>query len=359
MANHSLPDSPVNFNDHLTNQIQLSPTQKPSNLGLMNFSTFEDAMKFCGILSKTEMCPKGYKDKPFEIMCAIQYGHEIGLSPFQAVQSIAVINGKPSIYGDGLIGLCLSSPDCEYINETFDENTMTATCIAKRRGMPEIISTFSQKDAEKARLWNKKGHNGQDTPWITYPKRMLQMRARGFALRDAFADRLKGIITAEEARDYPTQEERPLKLVTPIRKEIQVQEPAAKEQTIKQLEFLVERLIEQKPKAKSAIENWRKQLMAKANVDSLDKLTERQALACIKKIESDDSTAKRAWVIQSRAEKMYKGILEAIPHGFYDDFLQEQLQEAVKKHEYAMNQREQELQHAMNNAEQQGVAVNG
>ena len=31
---------------------------------------------------------------------------------------------------------------------------------------------------------------------------MLQMRARGFALRDAFADKLKGIISTEEARDY-------------------------------------------------------------------------------------------------------------------------------------------------------------
>jgi hypothetical protein len=35
---------------------------------------------------------------------------------------------------------------------------------------------------------------------------MLQMRARGFALRDAFPDVLRGLITAEEASDYPTPE---------------------------------------------------------------------------------------------------------------------------------------------------------
>jgi hypothetical protein len=32
---------------------------------------------------------------------------------------------------------------------------------------------------------------------------MLQMRARGFALRDAFPDVLRGLVTAEEAQDYP------------------------------------------------------------------------------------------------------------------------------------------------------------
>jgi hypothetical protein len=35
---------------------------------------------------------------------------------------------------------------------------------------------------------------------------MMAMRARGFALRDAFADVLKGLITAEEAQDYPTEQ---------------------------------------------------------------------------------------------------------------------------------------------------------
>jgi hypothetical protein len=36
---------------------------------------------------------------------------------------------------------------------------------------------------------------------------MLTLRARGFALRNAFADALRGLITAEEAQDYTTQPE--------------------------------------------------------------------------------------------------------------------------------------------------------
>jgi hypothetical protein len=45
---------------------------------------------------------------------------------------------------------------------------------------------------------------------------MLQMRARGFALRDAFPDVLKGLITAEEAQDMPVDEvlNKPIKIAS-------------------------------------------------------------------------------------------------------------------------------------------------
>jgi hypothetical protein len=69
--------------------------------------------------------------------------------------------------------------------------------VAKRKNRTEVISKYSVEDAKRAGLWNKQG------PWTQYPKRMLQMRARGFALRDAFPDVLKGLITVEEAQDYP------------------------------------------------------------------------------------------------------------------------------------------------------------
>jgi hypothetical protein len=46
---------------------------------------------------------------------------------------------------------------------------------------------------------------------------MLQMRARGFALRDAFPDVLKGLITAEEAADFPEETKPREKDVTPAK----------------------------------------------------------------------------------------------------------------------------------------------
>jgi hypothetical protein len=99
--------------------------------------------------------------------------------------------------------LVQSSAVCEFISEAVegDGDQMVATCVAKRRGYPAPSAVkFSVADAKKAGLWGKSG------PWTQYPKRMLQLRARGFALRDAFPDVLKGLVTAEEAQDYPQAE---------------------------------------------------------------------------------------------------------------------------------------------------------
>ncbi|CAK7192409.1 hypothetical protein COMNV_00605 [Commensalibacter sp. Nvir] len=152
--------------------------------------------------AKSTLVPKDYLGKSANIIIAVQMGAELGLAPMQALQNIAVINGKPSLYGDAMLAVCRASPLCEYIEEEIKGETKEkweAICRVKRRGdKKEIVSRFSWQDAIFAGLTNK------DSPWRTYPKRMLQMRARGFALRDAFPDLLRGLITVEEASDYPS-----------------------------------------------------------------------------------------------------------------------------------------------------------
>ena len=168
-----------------------------------------EAIKFSEMLSKSNMVPRAYQGKPEDILVCVQWGYEIGLAPMQALQNIAVINGKPSVYGDAAMALVLASPVCEGIEESIeDEGTPNpvAVCIARRKGRNPVRSTFSVEDAKRAGLWGKQG------PWTAYPKRMLAMRARGFAIRDAFADVLKGLITAEEAQDYP-DDRKPAKVV--------------------------------------------------------------------------------------------------------------------------------------------------
>ena len=165
----------------------------------LSLTTMTDAMAFAEMVSKTEFAPKDFRGKPEACLMAIQHGSEIGLSKMQSLQSIAVVNGRPTIYGDAALAVCLASPVCEWITEDLmgEGDKMVATCSAQRRGYPApIISTFSVADAKAAGLWAKGG------PWSQYPKRMLAMRARGFALRNAFADVLRGLVTAEEAGDY-------------------------------------------------------------------------------------------------------------------------------------------------------------
>jgi hypothetical protein len=162
--------------------------------------SFDDAFRFSKMVASSEFAPKDFKGKPESCMLAIQHGSEVGLSPMQSLQSIAVINGRPTIWGDAALALVQSSPVCEYVKEYVEGqgDNLTAVCEAKRRGYPApTVSRFSMADAKRAGLAGKAG------PWSQYPERMLALRARGFALRNAFADALRGLITAEEAQDYP------------------------------------------------------------------------------------------------------------------------------------------------------------
>ena len=181
----------------MTTEISTTPAR-----GLA-LQTMDDAMKFGKMLADSDFAPKDFKGKAASCVLAVQAGAEIGFGPMQSIQCIAVINGRPSIWGDAALALVMASPVCEYVRETVEGegDAMVATCTAKRRGYPEAtVSRFSVADAKKAGLWGKSG------PWSQYPKRMLQLRARGFALRDAFPDVLKGLVTAEEAQDYPKPE---------------------------------------------------------------------------------------------------------------------------------------------------------
>ena len=159
----------------------------------------EEALKFADMLSKSNLVPKDFIGNAGNILVAIQWGMELGLQPMQSMQNIAVINGRPSLWGDSVIALVKSSPLCEYVVEEVNDNG--ATCKVKRRGEPEQVRYFTVEDAKKASLWGKTG------PWTQYPKRMLQMRARSWALRDVFPDVLRGMPIAEELQDMPTEKE--------------------------------------------------------------------------------------------------------------------------------------------------------
>jgi hypothetical protein len=161
-----------------------------------------DAMlRMADLLANSTMVPKDYQRNPGNCLVAIQWGSEIGLAPMQAMQNIAVINGRPSIWGDAAAALVKGHPAYEWMREgvSGDGDTRAGWCEIKRRGHEPERSEFSVAMAKRANLWGKAG------PWQQYPDRMLQLRARGFALRDVFPDALRGVITAEEAHDIPAE----------------------------------------------------------------------------------------------------------------------------------------------------------
>ncbi len=183
-----------------------TPEVKPEqNLAVLPQSsivpqTFRELNELAGIISKTDMVPTAYKNKPGDCLVAMMMGYELGIPYLMALQNIATINGKPSIYGDLGLALVRATGELELFDE-YDQGEalkqQMGKCIIRRRGdKKDATFTFSVEDAKTAGLWKKTG------PWSNYPGRMLQMRARAFALRDKFTDTLKGLGIAEEVGDY-------------------------------------------------------------------------------------------------------------------------------------------------------------
>jgi hypothetical protein len=163
--------------------------------GWLSCQTFDQALKLAETFSKSAMVPKAYQGNPANCLVAMAYGDSLGMAPLQAMQSVAVVNGVPALYGDGMLALVQASAVFESIEESIEDGA--AVCTVKRRGMKPVQRIFTIDDAKRAGLWGKQG------PWQQYPSRMLQMRARSWALRDAFADVLRGIQSVEEVRDIP------------------------------------------------------------------------------------------------------------------------------------------------------------
>lgn len=166
----------------------------------VQLTSLAEMYRFAEYVIDSGLAPKGM-NKPSSVLIAVQMGLEVGMAPMQALQSIGVINGRPGIFGDAALALCRASGLMEGYRQsergTGDE--LEAVVQVKRSGDEVLEVRFSVKDAKTAKLWGKEG------PWTQYPKRMLMWRARGFALRDAFGDVLRGMRTFEELQDMPME----------------------------------------------------------------------------------------------------------------------------------------------------------
>lgn len=171
-----------------------------NSLNFMDFSNFEKAWKTAEMISKARCIPQQFWDNPADVLVAIQYGDDLGLKPMQSVQKIMVVNNRPALFGDAPLALCMSHHSFIDCIETYDEDTETAFCTVKRKGREPKTKKFSRGMAERAGLWGKRGEKGVSA-WVTNPERMLQFRARGFALRDMFADVLSGMQIYESIED--------------------------------------------------------------------------------------------------------------------------------------------------------------
>ncbi|MEG4416923.1 hypothetical protein Q5692_40050, partial [Microcoleus sp. C2C3] len=201
--------------------------------------TFEETLRVARAVVASGLAPAALIGKltgdeaAAAVAVAIMSGAELGLKPMVSLRSFTVINGKPALYGDGLINVVRMSGKVAYLRTGCEEvdGKLVGFCEAKRSDTGEDKRVeFSQDDAVRARLWDDRAtvkkqvwENGgkvwkegqpNDAPWYRFPKRMLAWRAAGYCLRELFGDVLGGIRDEFEAREIADTEE--MRDVTPV-----------------------------------------------------------------------------------------------------------------------------------------------
>jgi hypothetical protein len=165
--------------------------------GLVKLDSYESAFQFAQSVVKSGLAPDSFKT-PEAILVAMQQGAELGLKPMQSLQHIAVINGRPSIYGKAATGIVMQSGLVELFEEWFEGSgdNLTAICKVKRKGLPSVkTAKFSMADAKKANLTGKE-------VWRKYTNDMLMYKARARAFT-IFNDVLCGLSFAEDILEVP------------------------------------------------------------------------------------------------------------------------------------------------------------
>jgi hypothetical protein len=176
-----------------------------SEEGFLQAKTIEGRYRIAQYFCASGMVPKSFKTAE-QVLAGMEFALEIGLKPLSGLRNIAVINGSPSIWGDLPLSLAKRTGELKSISEkifdrdyneiSFENKNLTseawgAVCIVESTIGLKAERFFTLDDAEKAGLL------GRDNVWKTYPRRMLQMRARSHALKDVFPEVYAGVPIAE------------------------------------------------------------------------------------------------------------------------------------------------------------------
>jgi hypothetical protein len=140
-------------------------------------------------LVKSGFLPRAV-NTPEKAMAIIQTGKELGLGPMQALRSIHIIEGKPTMSADLIAGLALAKLPGSVlrVSESSDKQCVIE---AGRAGQKLTSFTYTMTDAQRA------GLAGKDN-WKKHPRAMLRARAITEAARAIFPDTCVGLYDPDE-----------------------------------------------------------------------------------------------------------------------------------------------------------------
>ena len=158
-----------------------------------SIQSFESAQRIAASLADSALVPNAYRGQQGLPNCivAIEIANRMGMSPFQVMQNLNVIHGRPSWSSQFIIGLIQGCGRFEGF--TYDEKDDSCQCFAVLKTTGEQVSGPKiTLDMAKKEGWTK------NTKWSTMPQTMLRYRAASAFGRFHIPDLILGIQSVEE-----------------------------------------------------------------------------------------------------------------------------------------------------------------
>lgn len=152
--------------------------------------SIDEVTTLAEVLSKSTLLPDALRGKVPDIVVSILAGQELGLGAMASIRGVHVVQGKPVLASDTMVGLILSSGLAEYFL-CVEDTDARVTYETKRRGAPHPVRvSWTREDTKRA------GLNTKDN-WRLYERQMMKARCRSILARDNYPDVLAGCYDAE------------------------------------------------------------------------------------------------------------------------------------------------------------------
>ena len=155
-------------------------------------------MRHAEVLSNSNMLPDKFKGNPANVLMAKEIANSMGETPWVTMTELYFVGNTPTFSAKYMRTRVRQAG--HILRESFDEATMTATCVIIRSDDPEYehVVTWNKAKAVAHGLWDK-GH------WKKNPQLMMKNRAVSECVREACNEVMGGVnYTPEEAESMQT-----------------------------------------------------------------------------------------------------------------------------------------------------------
>ena len=156
--------------------------------GISLLDQWEQKKELASVLLKSGFLPQAFKT-PEQVIAVMLKGQELNIQPMEALSSINVIQGKPTVSPQLMLALVRRTKELEDMKIERVNDSCTVT--VKRKGQSPVVTVFGSKEATALGLMQKDNYKKQSGV-------MFQWRAVAANLRITFPDVICGMYTPEE-----------------------------------------------------------------------------------------------------------------------------------------------------------------